>query len=529
MRLVPIGEICALRNGRAFKPTEWSTTGTPIIRIQNLTDETKPFNYCEFDVDRKYHVEKGNLLFSWSGTPGTSFGAFFWMRERGYLNQHIFRIDPYNPEDLHLDYFRLALNSKLREIIGQAHGGVGLKHITKAKLNAVEVYLPELNDQVRIAHLLGKVQGLIARRKQHLQQLDDLLKSVYLEMFGDPVLNEKGWPTDELFSFVDQDRGISYGIVQRGKNFPAGIPVLRIRDIIAEKYHEPDLVRTDPSISSKYARTILQGGELLLSIRGTVGTVSIAPPHSVGWNVSRELAIIPVTHGVNKNYLAHLLKSPPMQQHLSSMIKGVAQSGLNLSDIRHINVILPPCEMQSSYEKISMKIESLVSIYQSSLYNLEALYESLSQQAFNGELDLSCVPLPVIHPEGTNSVVTESLVAPSEQGFFLNLPNNDDLENVLQNADARKDLIAQWLETYTAQLGETSFSAQHFIETVEVKLAEHYGDTTFELKAKDYEHIKTWVFEVLANGRMQQSCNITHHKDGNPVLGNMIELKAVRA
>ena len=77
---VPFGSVCKLQNGRAFKPTEWAETGTPIVRIQNLNDETKPFNYCDFEVEERFHINSGDLLFSWSGTPGTSFGGFLWNR-----------------------------------------------------------------------------------------------------------------------------------------------------------------------------------------------------------------------------------------------------------------------------------------------------------------------------------------------------------------------------------------------------------------------------------------------------------------
>ena len=78
-------------------------------------------------------------------------------------------------------------------------------------MNNIEIPLPPLDDQKRIAHLLGKVEGLIARRKQHLQQLDDLLKSVFLEMFGDPVRNEKEWDIQPCASRIGYLIGHKYG------------------------------------------------------------------------------------------------------------------------------------------------------------------------------------------------------------------------------------------------------------------------------------------------------------------------------
>lgn len=88
---VRIGDSMDLVNGRAFKPSEWSTSGLPIIRIQNLNNPNAPFNYCDFEIDKKVHVYNSDFLISWSGTPGTSFGAFVWNRGNAVLNQHIFK------------------------------------------------------------------------------------------------------------------------------------------------------------------------------------------------------------------------------------------------------------------------------------------------------------------------------------------------------------------------------------------------------------------------------------------------------
>ena len=130
---VSIGDAMALVNGRAFKPGEWSTTGIPIVRIQNLNDPSAPYNYCSFSVAEKFYIDTGDLLLSWSGTPGTSFGAYIWNGGRAVLNQHIFRCEP-RGEAFFVPYLRLAINSRLSKMIERAHGGVGLRHITKGKL-----------------------------------------------------------------------------------------------------------------------------------------------------------------------------------------------------------------------------------------------------------------------------------------------------------------------------------------------------------------------------------------------------------
>ena len=90
-KLVRLGEVADFVNGRAFKPSDWTSHGTPIIRIQNLNGGGE-FNYYAGDVDKRFHVETGDLLFSWSGTRGTSFGPHIWSGPEAILNQHIFNL-----------------------------------------------------------------------------------------------------------------------------------------------------------------------------------------------------------------------------------------------------------------------------------------------------------------------------------------------------------------------------------------------------------------------------------------------------
>ena len=150
-----IGDICDSVNGRAFKPSEWSRSGVPIIRIQNLKDPDSPFNYFQGEADFKFNVSHGDLLFAWSGTPGTSFGAHIWSGPSALLNQHIFNVR-FDRASLNPAYFREALNQNVSEYVRQAQGGVGLAHITKPKFTASYIPLPPLNEQRRIVAEIEK-------------------------------------------------------------------------------------------------------------------------------------------------------------------------------------------------------------------------------------------------------------------------------------------------------------------------------------------------------------------------------------
>ena len=160
--LILLGEAVVLINGRAFKPTDWSGKGLPIVRIQNLNNPSAPFNRFDGELKEKFLIDDGDFLISWSGTPGTSFGAYIWDRGPAILNQHIFK--SILPEDVFdKKFLKVAINARLLELIKRAHGGVGLQHITKPKLEALTITLPSLAEQRRVVAKVDELMALCDR------------------------------------------------------------------------------------------------------------------------------------------------------------------------------------------------------------------------------------------------------------------------------------------------------------------------------------------------------------------------------
>lgn len=163
------GNLLDLINGRAFKSTEWNTSGKPIIRIQNLNDRNAPFNYFQGEAEERHQVQNGDMLLSWSGTPGTSFGAFIWDRGDAVLNQHIFKVAIFS-ELLDKRYLQLAINACLDVLIGSARGGVGLKHVTKGQIESMRIPLPPLEEQKRIVAKVDELMGICDRLESQLAE-----------------------------------------------------------------------------------------------------------------------------------------------------------------------------------------------------------------------------------------------------------------------------------------------------------------------------------------------------------------------
>ena len=145
-----------LYNGRAFKPSDWTDTGLPIVRIQNLNNQNSPYNLYNGFVEPEYQLYGGELLFAWSGTPGTSFGAHIWCGKEAVLNQHIFRLD-FSEKVIYKPYYMYALNQRIGELIKAAHGSAGLQHVTKGVFENTLIPIPPYKEQIRIVNKLNQL------------------------------------------------------------------------------------------------------------------------------------------------------------------------------------------------------------------------------------------------------------------------------------------------------------------------------------------------------------------------------------
>ena len=172
-----IGDSMHLINGRAFKPEDWKERGLPIVRIQNLNDTESAFNYFSGPVEDRHRIQAGDLLFAWSGTTGTSFGARIWSGPTAVLNQHIFKVIP-DEKKLTPSYALLVLRKVQENIEKQAHGfKASFVHVKKSDLVGVQLPLPRARaEQEAIAEALSDADALIESleqliaKKRHLKQ-----------------------------------------------------------------------------------------------------------------------------------------------------------------------------------------------------------------------------------------------------------------------------------------------------------------------------------------------------------------------
>jgi type I restriction enzyme, S subunit len=205
-----------------------------------------------------------------------------------------------------------------------------------------------------------------------------------------PMKPPEGWSLEELQALMEPNRTITYGILKTGEPTEDGIPTVRGGDIKNFGVQLDRLKRVHPSIHAEYQRTHLTGGEVLVAIRGTVGNTAVAQPKLAGCNISREVAMVPVSEGIAPEFIAYLLGSPTGQRIMSGHVKGIAQRGINLKDLRELPTPVPPLNEQ---RRIVAKIEDLSARSRAAKQALDAIppllerfRQSVLAAAFRGDL-----------------------------------------------------------------------------------------------------------------------------------------------
>ena len=191
--MVAIGEVCNLTNGRAFKPQDWKRAdsgGLPIVRIQNLNAPDSDFNYYTGEVRDRYLINQGQLLFSWSGSRGTSFGAHIWNGGKAILNQHIFKVefDQIRATKMYLLY---ALNRAVAEVEQNLHGGVGLVHITKGNLERIQIPIPPLTTQQALVAEIEAEQSLVAANRELVERMEGKIRAAIGRVWGTSNIDKR--------------------------------------------------------------------------------------------------------------------------------------------------------------------------------------------------------------------------------------------------------------------------------------------------------------------------------------------------
>jgi len=420
-------------NGFAFKPADRTEHGTPVIRIQNLTDTQRPFNYTMREVDPKYVVEDGDILVSWSAT----LDAFRWNGPRAYVNQHIFKVVP--SVELNDRFVFFALKESINELTKSEHlHGTTMKHVNRKPFLAHAVGLPPLQEQYRIVEKIETLFAHIDKGEEALSEVQKLLKRYRQSILKAAVTGEltRDWreanqhtlePASDLLARILvglreswQGRGKYKEPVAPGtSNLPelpsgwtwATLPMLGELGRGKSK-HRP---RNDPRLYENGTYSFLQTGR----VRNSSGRISeydklyndfglsqskLWPAGTVCITIAAniaESAILSIDACFPDSVVGLVPHEEICAEYVESFIRtakrdldryapATAQKNINLEVLNNLAVPLPPTEEQEQIrdelDAAFARIGSLEKLCEEELARATNLRQSILKSAFTGQL-----------------------------------------------------------------------------------------------------------------------------------------------
>jgi type I restriction enzyme S subunit len=252
-------------------------------------------------------------------------------------------------------------------------------------LKRLQIASPPLDQQRRIAAILDQAEALLTKRRQVVAKLGILTQALFLERFGNLLIQPSKVRLDELIATGDR---ICYGVVQPGGEYPGGIHLVRAGDLQLGTIQASGLKTINPAIESTYRRSRLRGYELLICCVGySIGTTAIADETTRGFNIARAVARIPFdVKRVRGLFLLHYLRTAQMQRYIMAETRTVAQPTLNIKQLSEAAINLPDIAEQDRFVASALAISRYVESSEMSMKRMDALFTSLQHRAFRGEL-----------------------------------------------------------------------------------------------------------------------------------------------
>ena len=386
--LVQISEFCRTGSGGtpSRKQAEFYNGNIPWIKSGDLREKTV-IEASEFITDLGVQkssakiVPKGAILLA---MYGATVGRMAMLGIDAATNQAVCSIIP-DQDRAFPKYVYYALLSKVPDFLRNAVGGAQ-PNISQGKIKATRIPLPPLEEQKRIATILDKADAIRRKRQQAIQLADEFLRAVFLDMFGDPVTNPKGFPLGTIRDLVES---ANYGSSAKASEAVGDYPILRMGNITYEGAIDmTDLKYIDLTDKEK-PKYLAVKGDLLFNrtnskeLVGKTAVYDRDDPVAIAGYLIR----VRTNEKGNSHYISGYLNSSHGKATLQNMCKSiVGMANINAQEMQDIPVIIPPVRLQNRYGGIVVSTKEKLEAHQAALNANNELFNALSQKAFSGQL-----------------------------------------------------------------------------------------------------------------------------------------------
>ena len=388
MEYFKLEEVATFVNGYAFSSEKYEDKGIPIIRISDIDEEIKLEDcicYPEKSLEKlkEYTVKKGSLLIALSGATTGKMGVFNSDRI-AYLNQRICSI--FSKDKNLLQEYLIFYLKNLKEIILKNSYGGAQPNISSKWLEKRVIGIPSLTEQKEIVVILDKLVTIINKKKNQINLLEELVKSRFIEMFGEPIRNDKGWEIKKLGEVTNK---ISSGATPTGgkENYEiSGISLIRSMNVHNGYFEYKDLAYISNEQARQLKNVEVELEDILLNITGaSIARNCLVPSNIIPARVNQHVMIIRIKNKIlNSIFLNNLFLNNVYKQKLINLgeANGATRQALTKIQIEKLEIILPPLSFQNEFAEFVTKTNKLKFEAEKSLKEMENLYESLMQKFF---------------------------------------------------------------------------------------------------------------------------------------------------
>lgn len=403
-REVLIPEVLFFQEGPGVRNTQFRESGVKLLNVGNINNgvinlSSTKTHLSEEEAFGKYShflVDDGDLLIACSGIIVDNFHNKIALASSEHLplclNTSTMRFKPLNKDNINILFFKYYLQCEnfksqlVKLITGSAQLNFGPSHIKKIKLP-----LPPLEQQQKIANILDAADALRQNAKALIAKYDELTQALFLDMFGDPVSNPKGWDKRKLNEFLD----ILVDVGSNGGNdwVSANIKMkddedyaLMIRTVNLNKNDfKKNLKFVSEETYNLFKKTKVYGGEIIMNKIGSAGEFWLMPnlnrPVSLGLN-----QLMMKFNNLDKIFFYYYFSTNYGKKLISSKLNGATTKSITKTALRDLDILYPPINIQNLFAERVVSIEEQKAIAQKGLEKSEELFNSLLQKAFKGEL-----------------------------------------------------------------------------------------------------------------------------------------------
>ena len=335
-------DICDIQYGYAFDSKCFTDDSCypPLVRIRDVKrgySET----YYSGDYPKEYVLASGDLLVGMDG----EFNIARWKCDGALLNQRVCKLIA--KKGTNEEYLRFAMTKALKEIERRT-AFVTVKHLSAKELNKLQLSVPDLSKQNRVAEILSRLEKVIDFRRQELQKLDNLIKARFVEMFGDES-NSKKWDVVNVEDVADVQVGVVIKPSQYYTDEKNGIRAFRSLNIGAGYIKDTDWVYFTEEGHQKNSKSILKVNDLLIVRSGAPGTACVVTEEYAGYNAIDIIIAHPNCEKVNPYYLCIFTNMPHGKKQIEEGTGGAAQQHFNVGKYNRLQLMLPPKELQDEF------------------------------------------------------------------------------------------------------------------------------------------------------------------------------------